>query len=396
MKLTAQEIGKHQPPAGKRDHIVFDEDLPGFGLRYRGGRRTWIYQYSWGSGAGRVNGRLTLGEFPALSPAKARSVAEDQYAKVRLGLHPAAEKKANRAIAGDTFGKLVGAYLHAKRGKLREKTHADYVRYLDIYAKPLQSLPIVAVDLKRVASLLDTITQDRGAPTSNRARSALSALFVWAMKKGQAPANPVAGTEKLKERSRDRVLADAELAIVWNGATGPYGDVVKLLALTGQRANEIGGLRWSEVDFDKRLISLPAERTKNGRPHEIPLSDAAIDILKARHRPDREFVFGGRDRSGFNGWGQCKIELDKKLSLKPWRIHDLRRTCATGMAELRTQPHIVEAVLNHVSGSKGGVAGIYNKATYREEKRMALNLWAAHVLAIVEGRENNVTTLRRA
>jgi integrase len=394
MKLTAQEIAKHEP-RDAADYIVFDEILAGFGLRYRDGRRTWVYQYAFGSGETRTNARMTLGEYPALPAAKARSLAEDLYAKVRLGHHPAKEKRENRVAAGDTFGRLVASYLHAKHNEFKDKTRSDITRYLDVYAKPLHGLPISGVDLKPIASLLGAITREAGAVSSNRARSALSAMFVWAMRKGLVGSNPVVATEKLKEKSRDRVLTDAELAAVWNAAAGSYGDIVKLLALTGQRAAEIGNLRWDEIDFDKKLISLPAERTKNGRPHEVPLSDAAIAILKQQRAPNREFVFGRRD-GGFFGWGQCKAALDKKLNLKPWRIHDLRRTCATGMGELGTQPHVIEAVLNHVSGQRAGIAGIYNRALYKAEKAQALAKWATHVLAVAEGKKSNVTAFKRA
>ena len=123
MKLTAQEIARYRPPEGK-DHIVFDSELAGFGLRYRNGRRTWIYQYAFGSGASRVNSRLTLGEYPALPPAKARETAQDLYAKVRLGEHPAADKRANRDEARNTFGKLVGRYLEFQKDQVRIRSHA--------------------------------------------------------------------------------------------------------------------------------------------------------------------------------------------------------------------------------------------------------------------------------
>jgi integrase len=382
MKLTEKEIAKYRPPAGKPDHIIFDQDLPGFGLRFRDGKRTWLYQYATGSGETRINGRLTLGAYPALSPAKARSTAEDLYAKVRLGQHPAADKRARRVAAGDIFGKLVTSFLRAKHNELKAKTRVDYDRYLNVHAASLHGLPLAAVDLRRIAGLLDTIAQQAGTVSANRARSALSALFVWAMRKGLVSANPVAATEKLKEKSRDRVLTDEEISIVWKGSTGEYGDVIKLLTLTGQRANEIGGLRWCEVDLEKKVMSLPAERTKNGRPHEIPLPGPAIDILKKYHVAGREFVFGPRDK-GLFGWGIAKAALDKTLKLPPWRVHDLRRTAATGMANLGHPPHAVEAVLNHVSGSKRGVAGIYNKSQYAVEKRAALDAWAAHILKVV-------------
>src|SRR5215831_12555436 len=154
MRLTAKEIAAHRPPTGK-DHIVFDSELAGFGLRYRNGRRTWIYQYAFGSGPSRVNSRLTLGEYPALPPAKARETAQDLYAKVRLGQHPAADKKVSRGEARKTFGRLVGDYLQFKQNELRDRSYVEVERYLSRYAKALHNLPATAVDRKRIADLLD-------------------------------------------------------------------------------------------------------------------------------------------------------------------------------------------------------------------------------------------------
>jgi integrase len=404
MKLTAQEIARYQPPQGKADHIVFAEDLSGFGLRYRAGKRTWIYQYAFGSGESRVNARMTLGEYPALPPAKARSQAEDLYAKVRLGQHPAADKKVSRSAARNTFGKLVAGYLEFQQSELRDSSHVEVTRYLDRYAKPLHGLPATAVDRKKIADLLDSIAKERGAVSANRARTCLSALFAWSMRRGLHDSNPVVGTEQRKERSRDRVLTDPELVIIWNALNdSDYSDIIRLLMLTGQRANEIAGLRWSEINFDEGLISLPAERTKNARPHSIPLSGPAQQILKARPRFDgRDFVFGRGH--GFTGWGKCKIRLNARITeklgtaLSDWVTHDLRRTFATGLQRLGVRLEVTEAILNHVSGSRGGIAGIYQRHDWANEKRAALDAWAAHVVDIVsgkKGKKSNVTPLRR-
>jgi integrase len=195
------------------------------------------------------------------------------------------------------------------------------------------------------------------------------------------------------------VLTDAELRTIWKACgDDDYGAVVKLLVLTGQRANEIGELHWDEV-HDEQIL-LPGERTKNGRAHVIPLSDTAKDILGKIESKSRTYVFG-RDDSGFQGWSKAKERIDARIAkagkpLEHWTLHDLRRTAATRMADLGVQPHIIEAVLNHASGHKGGVAGIYNRATYDKEKRAALNLWAEHVLATVEGRKAVVVPLKRA
>ncbi|MFY9839995.1 MAG: tyrosine-type recombinase/integrase [Xanthobacteraceae bacterium] len=387
MKLTSQEIARYQPPADKADHIVFDDDLAGFGLRYRGGKRVWVYQYAFGSGAERVNGRLTLGEYPALPPAKARSTAEDLYAKVRLGQHPAADKKTNRSEAKFNFGHLVARYLQQRHNELRANSYTEAERYLDRYARPLHGLPVKAIDRRRIADLLDTVAIERGNVTSNRCHASLSALFSWGIKRGLCEANPVIGTEVRREDSRDRVLTDKELATIWNTVVGDdYADIIRLLMLTGCRAREISELRWSEIDYDRGVISLPPERTKNARPHEIPISQTIRDILAARNN-GRDFVFGRG--VGFKGWGKCKVRLDKAIekklgkALPGWVTHDLRRTFATRLADLGIQPHIIEAALNHISGHKGGVAGIYNRSAYKVEKESALALWDKHIAELV-------------
>jgi integrase len=228
-------------------------------------------------------------------------------------------------------------------------------------------------------------------------RSSLSALFSWVLKEGiRLPeGNIVAHTNKHEERSRDRVLTDAELKTIWCGLPDShFGSIVKLLILTGQRAAEIGGLQWDEI-HDEQIV-LPSARTKNKRTHIIPLSDPARAILNQFQANGRSHVFGYADATGFDGWGYAKRNLDASIDLEHWTIHDLRRTVATRMAELGVQPHIIEAVLNHVSGHKGGIAGVYNRATYDREKREALNLWAEHVMALIEGRKAVVVPMKRA
>ena len=220
-------------------------------------------------------------------------------------------------------------------------------------------------------------------------------MFAWIMKEGVVlPAgNPAAFTNKRAEQPRDRVLSADELKLIWQAVDNDdYGNILKLLLLTGTRAEEIAALQWNEVGDS--AINLPGSRTKNKRAHTIPLSDAAKAIIGGTERGKRVHVFG-RDDTGFYGWAKCKARLDQKLGDKVthWTTHDLRRTAVTHMAELGIQPHIIEAVVNHVSGHKSGVAGIYNRAAYDKEKREALNLWAEHVMATVEGRKAKVLPL---
>jgi integrase len=173
-------------------------------------------------------------------------------------------------------------------------------------------------------------------------------------------------------------LTRDELRKLWRSlGDDRFSDIVRLLLLTGSRRAEIGMLQWSEVDLARKMIVLAPARTKNGRQHELPLSTQALAILKRQpHRNASNFLFGER---GFNVFGRAKQELDQRLHIAPWRLHDLRRTCATGMAELGVQPWYVEAVLNHQSGHKQGVAGTYNRARYADEMRSALQRWADHL-----------------
>lgn len=397
MRLTIKSADGLKLPRGKADHIEFDEDIPGFGLRLReGGSRTWIYQYRIGS----KQRRMVLGSAKSVPLALARENASKLEAKVRLGGDPAMDKETARRDADNTFGALVNQYLAARKSEWRPRSEAEIRRHLIVHARPLHRVPITAVSQRNIADLLSELAKRAGNVTSNRVRASLCAFLSWIIREDiRLPEGNVASyTNKREEKSRDRVLSDAELKTIWAACLDDdYGAVLKLLMLTGQRANEIAELRWDEVHDDQ--IVLPAERTKNYRAHIIPLSDAAKRIVTAFNGHSRAFVFG-RDDTGFQGWSKAKEKIDRRIAagapLTHWTPHDLRRTVATRMAELGVRPHIVEAVLNHVSGHKGGVAGIYNRATYGKEKREALNLWAEHLLAIIEGRKAMVVPLKRA
>jgi integrase len=213
--------------------------------------------------------------------------------------------------------------------------------------------------------------------------------------------SPVVGILQRREgKRRKRVLAEHELAAIWKACReDDHGEIVRLLMLTGQRREEIGSLRWDEIDFEKRQIVLPGSRTKNGREHTVPLSGAALAILASTPgRAKRALVFG-RGEGGFSGWSQSKKRLDGRLgdAVAPWTLHDLRRSLATHLNERGTLPHVVEAIINHVSGgrsAKAGVSGVYNRAAYLAEKRHALDMYGAFITGLVEGRQSNVVALR--
>ena len=311
-----------------------------------------------------------------------------------MGGDPALDKKTARAEGRNTFGAVVDKYLEMRKATHRPSTHIEVKRYLQDYAKPLHNLPIKSVGRKNVAYLLDEVAA-RGTVTSNRMRSSLSAVFTWAMRRGLVDNNPVIGTERPAEKSRDRVLSDSELGIIWNAAPDDdFGAIVKLLILSAQRRDEISALCWSEIDFNNDVILLPAERCKNKRAHEVPLSGPMRAILSVHKRIEgRDLIFGKRDVP-IAGWGWRKERLDAMIGDKiktPWTLHDLRRSAATGLANIGTPPHLVEEILNH---SKGRIASIYNKSMYRSEKADALRKWADHITAVTGGRDSNVAPLR--
>jgi integrase len=411
MKLTQPNVDGLTLPVGKVDHIEFDDDLPGFGVRLRaGGKRTWIIQYR----VGRKQRRFTLAAVNKLSAKKARDEADERLARVTLGGDPQAKKIEERAKAHVTFGALLEDYLkertkEVQKGDLRKRTFEEIERYLHQHCKPMHELQIDKITRMDVATRLGKMRTSNGETAAIRARSALSGLFAWAVAEGRMEANPVIGTNKPNEpNARERVLEDSELAEIWAACRGDdYGRIVKLLMLTAARRDEIGGLIAPELKIQAE-ISLPPERTKNGREHMIPLSPLALSIVESTpRRAGRERLFG-EGEGGFSGWSRAKDALDKRIlearrkagtwkatPMREWRLHDLRRTCATRMADsLGVQPHIIEAVLNHVSGHKAGVAGVYNRALYAAEKRAALNLWGEHIRSIVEGMERKVIPLR--
>jgi integrase len=405
MKLTTATLRSLALPAGLRERTYFDETLPGFGIRLRaGGGRSWVVQYKLGS----KHRRMTLGSIAALELGKARASAKDLLAKVRLGRDPAGERLAQREKMSETFSALMPPYLMRQRSRLKPRSCVEVERHLTVHAKSLHSHNVAGIDRRTIAILLQKIDEQSGPGAANRTRASLSSFFVWLAREGIIEANPVSYTNRSIEiGARDRVLTDAELVQIWRTAgDGQYGAIVKLLILTGARRAELADLRWSEVDIDSALITLPGGRdgrTKSKKPHEIPLSPSALAILQAQPRRKeangnaRDLVFG-HGSHGWQNWTVSKRELDARADVSDWRLHDFRRTLSTTMHErLGILPHVVEAVLGHVSGHKSGVAGVYNRSAYRDQKRIALEKWAEHIEALMQGgkRSAAVVKLRR-
>ena len=407
MKLTAANIRTLKLPPGVTDRVFFDEDLPGFGLRVRAsGVHTWMIQYAI---AGRTR-RVVLGLQSALDPGKARATAQKLLAQVRLGKDPTADKAHARVAAAETFGALLPRFLRHQETRLRPRSYVETVRHLQVNAKPLHGLPIEAVTRRAIAEQLAKIEEDTGAITRNRVRSSLSAYFTWLAREGYIDANPVAFTNKTEEKARDRVLSDEELRIIWQAlGDDQFGAIIKILVLTGMRRDEAGGLLFDEISPTLPLITLPPERTKNGREHLVPLSKPVLEIVRALPRratddgTPLEHVFGNTAGRGFQNYSRGKAELDARITkarhgraLEHWTLHDFRRTLSTALHDrFSVLPHVVETLLGHAGGHKAGVAGVYNKALYLEERRRALELWGAHIMELVTGKpaKGNVVDL---
>ena len=256
------------------------------------------------------------------------------------------------------------------------------------------------VDEARDRGVPGLVRHSKG-PTEGQARSMLSTLstfFGWvAKRKRLIEVSPCSVHRPEPSRARDRVLTDAEIRIFWNACDAvsePFSQALRLLLITGCRLSEVSEMPRAELSEDGFIWNLPGARTKNRKPLVVPLPPLARSILATVEPVSSEFVFSTTSRSPVSGWARIKARLDVEMQIPPWRLHDLRRTAATGMAEIGIPPHIVEAALNHISGAKAGVAGTYNRAAYTQEKRVALERWATHVAALVEGRSaSNVVAL---
>ena len=261
--------------------------------------------------------------------------------------------------------------------------------------------------------VLDAVKVLYGPVSANRLRSEARACWTWAVKRGALAVNPWEATPRpqAKETPRERVLTDAELGALYIAAgaeTAPWGVLVRLLILTGQRRGEVAGMRWDELDLTAGTWALPGERTKNGHPHTVPLTAEAVALLRTvKRRAGAALVFEGPRQTAFSGFGKLKDSLDTAMdaaakeagrTVTPWTMHDLRRTMATGLQRLGVRLEVTEALLNHVSGSRSGIVGVYQRHGWETEKTAAMCAWTAHVLAAAEGKaaaENVVTPIRR-
>jgi len=279
-----------------------------------------------------------------------------------------------------------------------------------------RSRPIASISRRDAIELIDGLVERGVEIQANRTLARLRALFNWAIEKDRISASPVDHMKPpTKERARDRALTDDEIRWFWQACDEigwPFGAIFKLLLLTAQRRDEVGGMKWTEIDVDKRTWTLPRHRAKSDRGHEVHLSGAAIKLLRSLPRitsggNERDLVFTVTGTTAVSGFGNAKRRLDlimaearrhllklsERTEIPDWRLHDLRRTAATGMARLNIAPHVVDKVLNHSGGTIRGVAAVYNRFAYIDERRAALEAWGRHVSNLVMATPANVIAL---
>ncbi|CAO3445662.1 hypothetical protein [Azospirillum argentinense] len=418
VKLTTKTVENAKTPAPGLQIDLFDVSMPAFGLRVGERRKTWFIIYRHGG----KQKRHTLGHFPALQLGPAREAAGKALEMVERGEDPAAEKVSAKAAATaaqahktatgflpDSFGSLASIYIEQECPSLRRGSELE--RIIKREVQPAwKDRP--AADLRRrdLTALLDPMIAAGHVQKAHKVREIVVRIVNWAVDRGDLEANLLVSPSRGRKRSgvlrrekRDRVLSADELAAVWAGCeaqSGPFPAIVKVLLLTGQRREEVGAMRWAELDMEAGLWTIPADRYKTGIVHVVPLTQAVKDIINGVSKLSDDFVFATKKESHFSGYSKCKARLDAQVAaqrakaelpdIDGWTLHDLRRTLRTGMSELKVGSDIAERVIGHVIG---GVRGVYDRFAYLDEKRDALERWATRVNNIVNPPAGNVVQL---
>jgi integrase len=409
IRLTQAAVEKLKPPASGRI-IYTDRHLPGFGLRLTDkNARSWVAMY-------RVRGKFvmeTLGNLALIPKVEdARQRARESMLKARAGTNPLAERREREKVEAEaaveakanTFGAVFERYLdrHAKT-RQNAKTLAETLRQ---FKKDILTCwgnrEITAITEKDIRRLRDDV-HERAPIQANRMLTKIKTLFGWALRERYISVDPTVLVDPIAdEKARDRWLSDAEVVRLWHAcdqAGWPYGSCVKILALTGQRRDEVTRMEWRELDLERRTWTLPGSKTKNGIEHEIALSPLAIEIIRNLKRIGDRWVFTRDGTKPLSGWSIAKAKIDRLMGddVQPWVFHDLRRTIVSHMARLGIPAEVADKVLNHSGGSVvKGVAAIYQRHQFRDERREALEKWSAYIEDLLRPSADKVVRLNRS
>jgi integrase len=403
-KLTDLFAERAPKPASGRIEY-FDTTFPALALRVTdSGHKSWSLFYRHG---GRLR-RWTIGPYPAFDPAAARKAASSALHRLAEGIDPGEEKRLRRNAPkplADDFASVAREYLDRQvKRNTAASTFKETARIFEQDVIPdWGKRPIGSILRRDVSALIDKKAASGAEVQANRILARVRTLFGWAVEKDRIPTNPCDGLRPpTKEKARDRVLTGVEVRIFWSAADKldwPFGPLFKLLLLTAQRRDEVATMEWSEINLDTGLWSIPRQKAKNDHGHDVQLSAEALAILKALPRIAGPYVFSTNGKTPVSGFSRAKERLDAfmlaslkaeaadpvDVTLEPFILHDLRRSATTGMAGLRVPPHVVDRILNHTSGTIRGVARVYNRFEYVDERKSALEAWGRAVDAIVTG-----------
>ena len=369
-------------PTPQSDVVFWDVGFPGFGVKVTPkGRKVFVVLYRTG-GAGSKLRKYTIGPYGRVTLHQARVAAQKVVAAKLEGRDPAAEKReAKRRVVADRVEDLLESFIAQRLSQNRSAGEVARLLRREV-GKAWSGKSIHEISKRDVVEVISAVEQ-RGAPVAaNKTLKSIKTFLRWCVGRAVLDQSPAEGVPlPAKEVARDRVLDDQELAQVILAARevgGPYGGIVELLALTGQRREEVARLSREELDLEQRIWTIPKSRTKNAKAHVVHLSEQSIDVLKRAHRRG-PLVFSPLGTKPFQEFSRAKSVLDQLSGVSGWRLHDLRRTCVSGMARLGVAPHVADKVLNHQSGTISGVAAVYQRHEFLPERQAALDLWGAHI-----------------
>jgi integrase len=415
-RITKAAVDSHKPKVrenGTRtEAYLWDSELKGFGCKATpSGRKVYLFQYRLGGRAGKTQ-RVTIGAHGAtLTADQARRKAAALISRIRNDEDPAQERREKRSkLLTGTFDSACERYLTMNGNG--NATWGETIRLLQRDAMPVfGKKPIESITKREITALIDDVAQ-RSPSVAHTLFAALRPMFRWAFERGMVEHNPIFGLKAPPApKKRKRVLSLEEIRAFWRAAEKlgwPFGPVLHLLLLTGQRRDEVAGMRWSEIDFITGVWRIPGHhillsgrerRTKNTEDHEVDLSAQAFAILNGCPRESSVdgYVFTTNGKTQVSGFSKIKNRLDAKMGhfletdLTPWRIHDLRRTAATHMGDqLDIDQGVIERCLNHISGTQGGLIGTYQRQHYREKRRNAFHAWGEFVDQLLEKQEPGV------
>ena len=384
-KLSKRAIDALPCPAD-RDTIWWDEDIKGFGLKITpAGRRTFLVQYR-PAGDRRNPRKYTIGEYGSVTPHQARVEAQRVLAERAAGRDPQTEKQeSKRRLKTDQVDSLVAEFI--SRHVAQNRTARETTRILHHDVLPhWGTWTIHEVRKRDVIALLDKVRERGALVMANRVLAVVRKFFNWCVGRGVLERSPCANIGvPTREQARHRVLSDEELGLVVAATRAlgfPFGSIVELLALTGQRRDEVSRMAWHHIDLDRHLWLIPPEHSKNGKPHTVHLSPQALSILQGVPRTGT-LVFSFDGTTQFQGFSKAKRRLDHVSRVSDWTLHDLRRTVVSGMARLGVAPHVADKILNHQSGTISGVAAVYQRHEFMSERKEALHRWAQHVAKLI-------------